>query len=380
MTPAAKGRAVPWTEQLPTGLHRACWRDASGRKRSKSGFVQRAQAARYAGEQETKTRRGEAGYTGRSITWGAWAPTWLDLRQVEGTTQSSDATRLARWVEPRWGKVPLARISTEDVQGWVNELGTQMGPASVAKVYRLLSSSLKAAVRYRRLAVSPCIDIDLPSPPPGGERFLTRGEVDAAVYYMAGPYRAAAILLVGTGMRFGEMAGLHWSRIDFMAGSIDVVETWTGTEIKPYPKGGSRSYRRVPLPSWVADALPEAETRKTCGLPHRRGSRCRSGLVLTGPRGAPLDHRNMLRRHWLPALERAGIDRARQHDLRHSYASWLAQDGVSMTVIAALLGHSETTVTARYSHLAGTHMESVRTVLESLRAPSAPHVLDKSAE
>jgi integrase len=370
---------MPWTEQLDSGRYRACWRDAAGVKRSRSGFTQEAQAKRFAGEQETKARSGQAGYAARSITWAAWEPQWLDLRRVEGSTEASDATRLARWVEPRWGKVPLARITAEDVQAWVNDLEKQMGPASVAKVYRLLSSSLKAAVKYKRLAVSPCVDIEIPNPPPGGERFLTRAEFDAAVHHLDGPYRTAAILLVGTGMRFGEMAGLHWSRIDYMAGSIDVYETWTGTEIKPYPKGGSRSHRRVPLVSWVAEALPESSGVKSCGQPHRKGSRCRSGLVVTGPRGAPLDHRNMLRRHWLPALQRAGIDRARQHDLRHSFASWLAQDGVSMTVIAALLGHSETTVTARYSHLAGTHMDSVRSVLEgtpTFRAPNLPHDLD----
>jgi integrase len=73
---------------------------------------------------------------------------------------------------------------------------------------------------------------------------------------------------------------------------------------------------------------------------------------------------NMLQRHWAPALARAGLDHARQHDLRHTTASWLAQDGRSMTEIAAILGHSETTVTARYAHLAGTHMDAVRLSLE----------------
>lgn len=360
---------MPWTEKQPSGRYRACWRDARNVKHSRSGFIQQAQAKRYAGEQEANTRRGLAGYGGRTITWGSWQSTWLDLRRVEPSTAESDATRLTRWVEPRWGKVPLARIDTEDVQTWVNELEESMGPASVAKVYHLLSASLRAAVRYKRLAVSPCVDIEIPEPPPGGERFLTRAEFDAAAFFLTSPYREAAIGLVGTGMRFGEMAGLHWSRIDHMAESIDIVETWTGSEVKPYPKGGSLSYRRVPLPSWLAEALPEDPGVRSCGLQHRKGSRCRSGLVFTGPRGAPLDHRNMLRRHWLPALQRAGVDRARQHDLRHTYASWLAQDGVSMTVIAELLGQSETSVTARYVHLAGTHMADVRSILEG-RAPT----------
>ncbi|HET6915951.1 MAG TPA: tyrosine-type recombinase/integrase, partial [Acidimicrobiales bacterium] len=135
--------------------------------------------------------------------------------------------------------------------------------------------------------------------------------------------------------------------------------------VKPYPKG--RRKRRVPMPSWVAEALIRYPSdAKACGLDHERPSRCRSDLVLRGPLGAPLDARNMLRRHWAPALRRAGLDHARQHDLRHTTASWLIQAGCSLTEVAAILGHTETAVTARYAHLAGTHMDKVRRVLEGV--------------
>lgn len=367
---------MPWIEDLPSGKYRACWRDSAGVKRSRSGFTAAAEARRFAGEQESDARAGKATYQGRSMTWGRWLPQWLELRTIEATTQSSDAARLKRWVEPRWGNVPLARISPEDVQTWVNhELSRNMSPASVAKVYRLLSSSLKAAVRYKKLAVSPCVDIELPTVPPSDERFLTRGEVDAVLYHLDEPYRTAAILLVGTGMRFGEMAGLHWHRVDEMAKALDVHETWDGLAIKAYPKG--RKKRRVPVPSWVFDALPERTGDQTCGLDHARGTRCRSGLVVVGPMGAPMRANNMLRRHWAPAMAKAGLDPARQHDLRHSYASWLVQAGRSMSEIAEVLGHSETTVTARYAHLAGTHMDAVRAVMDGMGpesvAPYLPH-------
>jgi len=49
----------PDTEQLPNGKYRACWRDDAGRQKSRSGFARQALAKRYAGEQESKGRRGE---------------------------------------------------------------------------------------------------------------------------------------------------------------------------------------------------------------------------------------------------------------------------------------------------------------------------------
>lgn len=369
-----------WAEQLPSGLYRAVWRDAAGKQRSKAGFTQKAATNRYAGDQEGRSRTGQASYVGRTVTWGRWCDTWRGLRVVELSTAKSDQTRIDRWVRPRWGDVPLSRISTEDVQAWVNELSTRMAPASVEKTYRLLASSLKAAVKYRKLPVSPCAGIELPTVPPSDERFLTRGEFDAAIFHLVEPYRTAAIVLVGTGMRFGEMAGLHHHRIDWQAMAIDVHETWDGDRIKAYPKG--RRKRRVPMVSWVAEAilaLPSSGDG-ACGLPHA-GSRCRSDLVFRGPLGAPLDAHNMLQRHWGPALRRAGLEHARQHDLRHTTASWLIQDGCSLTEVAAILGHSETAVTARYAHLAGTHMDRVRAVLEGRAgepAPYPPHDLDSA--
>ena len=364
---------MPWTEELPGGTFRGCWRDDAGRKRSRSGFTQKARALRFAGEQESLTRKGLAAYQGRSVTWGAWCEKWCTLRLVERTTSGSDDDRINRWLLPRWGNVPLARITHDEVQAWVGELAEDMAPASVHKVYGLLRSSLKAAVRSGQLAVTPCTDIELPVVPPSDERFLTRTEFDTVAHHLDEPYRTAAILLVGTGMRFGEMAGLHWHRVDLTGMTIDVQETWDGERIKSYPKG--RRKRRVPLPGWVADAiLAYPSTAKDCGLPHDRGSRCRSGLVIRAPRGGPLNARNMLRRHWAPAVARAGFDHARQHDLRHSTASWLIQDGASLTAVAALLGHSETTVTQRYAHLAGTHMDRVRAILENRPAANgAPY-------
>jgi integrase len=356
---------VAWAERRPDGTWRAAWRAPNGRTRTKAGFTQRAAAERFAGEQESKARRGEPSYAGRSETWGDWCTRWLELRRVERTTDSSDQTRIERWLRPRWRTAQLVKIGTEDVQVWVNDLADQMAPASVEKVYYLFSASMKSAVKHGRLALSPCRDVELPPLLPPDERFLTREEFDRAAYFLGEPYRTAAIVLVGTGMRFGEMAGLHQHRIHFDARTIDVHETWDGQRVKAYPKG--RRKRTVPMPSWAAAAL-EATMQpraRSCGLPHVRGNACRSGLALLGPQGAPLNAHNMLQRHWARALADAGIDHARQHDLRHSFASWLVQAGRPLHEIAEVLGQTDVSVTRRYAHLANTHLDAVRDVLEA---------------
>jgi integrase len=70
--------------------------------------------------------------------------------------------------------------------------------------------------------------------------------------------------------------------------------------------------------------------------------------VFPGRRGG---HRVEVKSSWRRLCRAAKITGLRMHDLRHSFASVLASDGVSLPMIGALLGHNEPATTARYSHL-----------------------------
>ncbi|MCD4853633.1 tyrosine-type recombinase/integrase [Arthrobacter sp. AK01] len=82
---------------------------------------------------------------------------------------------------------------------------------------------------------------------------------------------------------------------------------------------------------------------------------------------------NWRKRVWLPALEAAGIDHARPHDLRHTYASWLIQSGVSIKEVGRLLGHASPMTTERYAHLADIPAEQISEALElGVRTANVP--------
>jgi integrase len=398
---------MPWAEKRANGQYRAVWRNAAGQQRSKGGFSHKAAAVRYAGEQEGKTRRGENVQGGRSMTWGQWRDRWLEQRGVEDSTASTDQGRIDRHLTPKWGKVRLASIRRADVQAWVRELAaTETGrprtpdgdededaaakliaPATVARIYSTFAASMTAAMKAEEIPFSPCMRIELPTAAPGHERFLTRGEFDEIVDMLAGPYQLAAKIAAATGLRLSEVLGLHWQRVDLDNGVIDVVEVLNPTtnSVKGYPKGRKR--RGVPIPLWLHEplqaALEQHGAGKSCGMPHAAGSaRCTSALVVALPDGRPLDRDNLRNREWLPAVELAdrkradaGIDpigHVRWHDLRHSYASWLIQDGVSLQTVCDLLGHASVLVTQRYAHLATTQHDRVRQVLDNYTRDSAP--------
>ena len=364
---------MPWAEQLPNGAWRACWRDDLGRKRSKSGHRNRPTALRYAGEHESQNRRGIVTADGRAPTWGDWCPMWLSYRRVEPSTAAVDGLRIEKYLKPQWERRRVNRIMRSEIQAWVNDLasGGTLAPASVEKVFRLFSASMTAAVLDEGvpIAVNPCTGVKLPKIAPGHERFLTKLEVDAIVDFLAPPYSTAVLLAAGTGLRWGELAGLHWQRVDLANGLIDVVETWDSTagRIKTYPKGHNR--RAVPIVGWLGIVLTEALDRMpgggtTCGCEHAHGgARCRSGLVVPSPWGLPLDGRNFGRREWKTACELVDIDPPRLHDLRHTCASWLVQGGVSLQEVQRILGHASIVTTQRYAHLGTSQNERVLAAL-----------------
>jgi integrase len=271
-------------------------------------------------------------------------------------------------VLPRWGGVALSRIEHSAVQGWVTELGRRLSPATVRECHRLTSGVLRSAVRDRLIGFNPCEGVRLPPRrrTDTEDLVLTRDElIGKLLPAVPDRYRALVALAGGTGLRWGECAGLHWDALDLEAGVVRVVrvaeEVSGHVTLKPYPK--SRAGRRtVPLPPFSRHALTE---HRHCFGNHDEGP------VFTASTGQLLKRGTFRARVWKPSLQRAGLPLAlRFHDLRHSYATWLVSDGVPINDVAKVMGHEQTSTTLnRYTHSTA---ERDRRVLAAFAAYSLP--------
>jgi integrase len=138
----------------------------------------------------------------------------------------------------------------------------------------------------------------------------------------------AVRLLLLTGARRGEVLSMTWAQIDQESG------VW----VKAAATTKQEKEHRVPLsPSALAIIEEMREGRKPGG-----------DLVFPGR--AP-GERVELKRAWRAISAAAGIDGARVHDLRHTFASLLVGRGVSLPLIGALLGHTQAQTTQRYAHV-----------------------------
>jgi integrase len=165
-------------------------------------------------------------------------------------------------------------------------------------------------------------------------------------------WRDHVITLLGTGLRFGELAGLRRRRVNLEARRLQVVEVRYqagkfGSGFKPRPKSDA-GIREVPLAGQVVEAISHQ-------LPPGDDP---EDLVFTGPGGGPgrrggpgvkrgtrtVLHRENFRRVYQRAAQRAGLDQLDlrgPHDLRHAFSTWLEDAGIPARVIDEVMGHRD---------------------------------------
>lgn len=142
---------------------------------------------------------------------------------------------------------------------------------------------------------------------------------------------------IGTGLRRGELINLRWQDIDLEDRRI-YVRNREDFSTK------SRHERTVPLRGDALTTLREMYAGRTEDI---------DGTVFTDVDGKPLKPDRVTKRFKFYVRKAKLKDRERIsfHNLRHTTGSWLAMQGVPMRVISEILGHSNTQVTERYSHL-----------------------------
>jgi integrase len=189
-----------------------------------------------------------------------------------------------------------------------------------------------------------------------------------------------ALLCVGTGMRWGEAAALHWQDVHEKTVRIRHAYSWRGGYVKAYPKDGRE--RTVPLAPWLAaelDAWRPAKVAIRCTTPHKLG-RCRSGLVLPREGDGCLPY-TTCNHAFQYGVRLAGIGHTTIHDLRDTYASWLLQAGVSIEQIAEFLGHSDINLTrARYAQFGSSQFDRVAAAMPAPAGTIEPPAVDESAD
>jgi integrase len=272
------------------------------------------------------------------------------------TALAATENRLRRHVRPWFGQRRLEAIRPTLVRQWQNQLTSQLGYESLMACRSILFRILQLAEDEGAIAANPVRKVPAPRRRVDPERVFGDAKRRALTPEEAGRLLAEiplfwwdhALCLLGTGLRFGEFAGLRRRRVhlDRAMPVLQVVDTRYqagrfGSGFKPRPKSDAGS-REIPLAPQIVEAIRRQ-------LPAGTNP---DDLVFTGPgggNGVPAGTRTTLSRHgfrrlYQGAARRTGTDLAHlqlhgPHDLRHTFSTWLEDAGIPARVIDELMGH-----------------------------------------
>lgn len=299
------------------------------------------------------------------MTLGEWLDTWLweyKRPRVRSSTFGSYEMLVRRHLRPALGHLPLKDVRPEHLQHYYNEKMQQgLEPQTIHLHHITLSDALTRAEKNQLVARNVGRLVESPRKTRKEMRTLALGQMTTQLLPALKGHRlyAAFLTLFMMGLRRGELLGLRWRDIDWKASVLHIRQTLT--RVKNHDTGRTqlvfqepktaRSQRTIPLPEGCLTALRQhrahqAEEKLSLGQAYED-----HGLVFCGTNGKPLDPRT-LSRYFSQALERAGLPSIRLHDARHTFATWLLEQGVSPKVVQTMLGHSSIAVTLDiYSHV-----------------------------
>jgi integrase len=221
----------------------------------------------------------------------------------------------------RFGDRNISEISLIDVQDFANERLAEVKPMTAQRDISTLRAILNKMHREGRLASVP------PFPrlkkPKGRCRWLNVEEEQRLLAAAAKHLKPLIAFAIDTGGRRGELLGLDWRNVDLARGTVTFVDTKNGED------------RSVRLTDRAKRVLVDLGLQE-------------SGSVFTY-RGKAI---SSVKHSFDKAKELAGIEDFRFHDLRHTFASRLVQQGISLYEVMHLTGHKSFDMVQRYAHLA----------------------------
>ncbi len=269
----------------------------------------------------------------------------------EQRTQENYASIVEHHLTPALGHIKLKELTTSTIQSYYGKACETLSARTVHHHHRVLSQSLKYAVRQGYLGRNPAEFTSPPKPHKNVMRTLTPAEVEVLLNTAKdNHYYPIYYTAVSSGLRQAELLGLRWRDIDLDMLSISVSQVIyirRGIVQFKEPKT-AHSRRRISMTPKLAIFLREykAERERGLGKPLTLDD-----LVFTSVEDKPIDAR-MLSHAFSRMATQAGLGHVRFHDLRHTFASLMLMRGAKPKVISEALGHASVGFTMDvYSHI-----------------------------
>lgn len=286
--------------------------------------------------------------------------------RLKQSTLLTKKTVLQTHILPFFGNKPINEIKASDVRRCQAKLMSSPNNYSqtyLKKINTELNSSINYAKRFYDLNTNPC----------GKAGTIGKAKAEEMNYWTYNEYIAFCEgvkdkplsyicfeVLYWTGMREGELLALSPADIDLDNKTISINRTYQrieGKDVFTSPKT-RKSKRKIPIPDFLCQELSDYIQSRY--------------MLDTDERLFPVT-KSYLSHEMIRGCKNTGVKKIRIHDIRHSHASLLINQGCDALMLADRLGHEKVSTTLNtYSHLFPHKQQELVHSLESLQATDSP--------
>jgi integrase len=288
-----------------------------------------------------------------------WRQNKLSL--LKPSCRETMGSHIDKYLLPRFGQLPVDAVDERGVQEFVADLNrTDLAPKSIRNIVGVLKVILGKS-RWQDWTLG------LPEVSQKEQRFFTEDEMRKIINSVSGQWHALFATMAGTGLRCGEVFGLHVDDLDLPSCRIHVRRSvWRGQEGTVKTKSGNRT---VDIDPALSNVLRE-----------HLGGRM-AGRVFQTKNGTPLS-KDSVRRKLVSVLDKLGLKAGGLHAFRHGRVSILQAKGVPGDLVKQWIGHSSLRTTSLYTHFQESYRQEIAKeagLFKTMLDPNGPNSKDDEA-
>ena len=283
---------------------------------------------------------------------------WLVVAKtsVRPNTYNQYAQIVHQHINPSLGKILLKELRPDHVQSlYTQKLKDGVSPRTTRMIHAVIHRALNHALKLGLVVRNVSDSVTRSKVPRKEMRTLDDYQVRLLIQ-VADSHQVGMIfwLAVTTGLRKGELLGLKWSDLDWKTRRIHIqrqVQRRNGEGLVFCEPKSASGRRVIVLGQSTIDKLREYKTEQQKGQILAGEKWQNYDLIFTSPIGTPLDPSNVLK-VYKSCLKEAQLPEIRFHDLRHTAATLMLQQGINPKIVQERLGHSDISLTLNtYSHV-----------------------------
>jgi integrase len=340
--------------------------EETGKRKQKwfSGFETKKEAEKAMAEKLNELNKGTY-IEPSAMTIKDFFEIWVEdyaKNALKPTTFQTYTTYINTHIVPSLGSLTLQKVQPTHLQRFYNDKLANgradgaggLSAQTVRYLHAILREALGHAVKWQYLSQNV---VELADPPTLRKKDIVTLQVEEVQEFLTlakeDRLYIAFLLAVTTGLRRGEILGLRWRDVDMEAQKASIrknLVTLRGKSVLQEPKTPG-SHRSVTFPAMTIEEIKNHQKIQNREKASAGESYKDNDLIVATSIGTPIGPRNLLR-NFYRILEKGNLPKIRFHDLRHTHATLMLQQGEHPKIVSERLGHANTRITMDiYSHV-----------------------------